>query len=69
MTDGIYWDIFVAGYAVLFVGVFFLMDWKVMSSPVLIMCVLVAFIPGLNMLMAIAFAGALLLRAFDRDLF
>lgn len=50
-------------------GVFFLMDWKAMSSPVLIMCVLVAFIPGLNMLMAIAFAGALLLRAFDRDLF
>ena len=52
-----------------FFGVFFLMDLKAMSSPVLIMCVLVAFIPGLNMLMAIAFAGALLLRAFDRDLF
>lgn len=50
-------------------GVFFIWDWRKMSSLVLVMAVLACFVPGINMLMAIAFAGALLLRAFDHDLF
>lgn len=46
-------------------GVFFVWDWRKMSSLVLIMSVLACFVPGINMLMGIAFAGTLLLRRFD----
>ena len=46
-------------------GVFFVWDWRKMSSLVLVMAVLACFVPGINMLMAIAFAGTLLLRRFD----
>jgi hypothetical protein len=46
-------------------GVFFIWDWRKMSRLVLIMSVLACFVPGINMLMAIAFAGTLLLRRFD----
>lgn len=46
-------------------GVLFILDWKRMSRIVRIMAVLACFIPGINMLMAIAFAGALLLQAME----
>lgn len=46
-------------------GVFFIWDWRKMSSLVLVMAVLACFVPGINMLMGIAFAGTLLLRRFD----
>jgi len=46
-------------------GVFFVWDWRKMSSLVLVMAVLACFVPGINMLMGIAFAGTLLLRRFD----
>lgn len=46
-------------------GVFFIWDWRKMSSLVLVMAVLACFVPGINMLMGIAFAGTLLLRRFE----
>lgn len=46
-------------------GVFFVWDWRKMTSLVLVMAVLACFVPGINMLMGIAFAGTLLLRRFD----
>lgn len=46
-------------------GVLFIWDWANMPSAVRVMAIIACFIPGINMLMAIAFAGTLVLRRLD----